>query len=84
MSAHSFVRDDVGSLSSAPSILPLVSAESMDSGNDVSNHGGNLLNVKMSPGGSNGNGSEMDKIGAYVVDHQPPPKKLFSDDIPVL
>ncbi|VUZ48376.1 unnamed protein product, partial [Hymenolepis diminuta] len=83
VSTHSFVHDDVGSLSSAPSILPLVSTESIDSGNDVSNHGGSILNVKMSPGGSNGNG-EMDKMGGYVVDHQPPPKKLFSDDIPVL
>ncbi|VDO04691.1 unnamed protein product [Rodentolepis nana] len=83
VSTHSFVHDDVGSLSSAPSILPIVSTESMDSGNDVSNHGRSIMNMKMSPGGSNSNG-EMDKMGGYVVDHQPPPKKLFSDDIPVL
>nr|CDS28156.1 tumor protein p63 [Hymenolepis microstoma] len=83
VSTHSFVHDDVGSLSSAPSILPLVSTESMDSGNDVSNHGRSIMNMKMSPGGSNSNG-EMDKMSGYVVDHQPPPKKLFSDDIPVL
>lgn len=63
-------------MSTTPSLLPPISNDSMDGS---SSGGGNpVLNVKMSPGyfdveGKNGSG-----------DNQPPPKKLVSDDIPVL
>ena len=94
VSVHSFGHDDAGTLPTPPSLLPLVSTGSMDNSNGgggpsggggggggSGGGGGNvgaLLSVKMSPGG------EADAKSCFTVDHQPPPKKLFSDDIPVL
>ncbi|KAL5964436.1 Cellular tumor antigen p53, partial [Taenia solium] len=85
VSAHTFTHDDVGALPTPPSILPLVPTDTMINSGDGSGASGPLMNVKMSPGGGSGSGSgEMEGKMSFVVDHQPPPKKLFSDDIPVL